>query len=105
MILRRCVWLLSGAIICALIVFGAQSNPAHAEETVVVPPTVAADAPSEPHAGEPPSPSQPEPVYPEGPPSDAATSGDAAATEEPAAAPAQDEAGRRSGDARRGTAG
>jgi hypothetical protein len=38
------------------------------EETIVVPPTVAEDAPSEPHMGEPASPSQPQPVYPEGAP-------------------------------------
>jgi len=91
MILRRCAWLLSGAMICAIVVFGAQSNPAHADETVVVPPTVAADAPSEPSTGEPPSPSQPEPVYPEGGPGSAAGSEDAIETEEPAGAAATHE--------------
>jgi hypothetical protein len=34
-------------------------------ETIVVPPMVSEDAPSEPHAGEPPSPNQPQPVYPD----------------------------------------
>jgi hypothetical protein len=34
--------------------------------TVVVPPTVSEDAPTEPHKGEPPSPNQPQPVYPDG---------------------------------------
>ena len=36
------------------------------EETIVVPPTVSEDAPSEPHMGEPPSPNQPQPVVPDG---------------------------------------
>ena len=35
-------------------------------ETISVPPTVSADAPSEPHMGEPPSPNQPQPVVPGG---------------------------------------
>ena len=34
-------------------------------ETIVVPPMVSEDAPSEPHAGEPPSPNQLQPVYPD----------------------------------------
>ena len=38
------------------------------EDTIVVAPTVADDAPSEPHMGEPPSESQPQPVYPQGAP-------------------------------------
>jgi len=38
------------------------------EEVIVVPPTVSEDAPSEPHQGEPASPNQPQPVYPEGKP-------------------------------------
>jgi hypothetical protein len=38
------------------------------EEVIVVPPTVSEDAPSEPHQGEPASPNQPRPVYPEGKP-------------------------------------
>ena len=38
------------------------------EETIAVPPTVSEDAPSEPHAGEAPSPNQPQPAYPEGEP-------------------------------------
>ena len=37
-------------------------------ETIVVAPTVSADAPSEPHQGEPASSSQPQPVYPDGAP-------------------------------------
>ena len=37
------------------------------EETIVVPPTVAEDAPKLPHKGEPPSPNQPQPVVPEEP--------------------------------------
>jgi cytochrome c len=36
------------------------------EETIVVSPSVADDAPSEPHMGEPASESQPQPVYPDG---------------------------------------
>ena len=39
--------------------------------TMVVPPTIAADAPSEPSMGEPASASQPQPVYPSGAPDDA----------------------------------
>ena len=35
------------------------------EEVISVPPTVSEDAPSEPHKGEPPSPSQPQPVVPD----------------------------------------
>ena len=38
------------------------------EETIVVSPSVADDAPSEPHMGEPASESQPQPVYPDGAP-------------------------------------
>ena len=38
------------------------------DEVIVVPPTVSEDAPSEPHQGEPVSPNQPQPVYPEGRP-------------------------------------
>ena len=38
------------------------------QETEDNPPTVSDDAPSEPSAGESPSPSQPQPVYPDGPP-------------------------------------
>lgn len=38
------------------------------EEVIVVPPTGFEDAPSEPNQGEPASPSQPQPVYPEGKP-------------------------------------
>ena len=38
------------------------------EDTIVVAPTVADDAPTEPHSGEDPSPSQPQPVYPDGAP-------------------------------------
>lgn len=53
------------------------------EETIVVPPTVSEDAPTEPHMGEPPSPSQPQPVYPDGEPG-AAEPDDAAQTDEPA---------------------
>ncbi|ODS01140.1 hypothetical protein AUC68_12240 [Methyloceanibacter methanicus] len=34
--------------------------------TVVVPPTLSEDAPTAPHKGEPPSPNQPQPVYPDG---------------------------------------
>jgi cytochrome c len=34
--------------------------------TIVVPPTVAEDAPTAPHKGEAPSPNQPQPVYPDG---------------------------------------
>ena len=34
--------------------------------TIVVPPTVAEDAPNAPHKGEAPSPNQPQPVYPDG---------------------------------------
>jgi hypothetical protein len=33
--------------------------------TIVVPPTVSEDAPKAPHKGEPPSPNQPQPVYPD----------------------------------------
>ena len=54
------------------------------EETIVVPPTVSEDASSEPHKGEPPSASQPQPVYPDGEPADAAGSKDTMETEEPA---------------------
>ena len=35
------------------------------EETIVVPPTLSEDAPSGPSMGEPPSASQPQPVYPD----------------------------------------
>ena len=42
------------------------------EEGVIAPPTVSQDAPSEPHMGEPPSATQPHPVYPEGEPGTAA---------------------------------
>ncbi len=35
-------------------------------ETIVVPPAVSEDAPKAPHKGEPPSPNQPQPVYPDG---------------------------------------
>ena len=35
------------------------------DETIVVSPEVSADAPSEPHKGEPPSANQPQPVYPD----------------------------------------
>jgi hypothetical protein len=38
------------------------------DEVMVVAPTVADDAPAEPHEGEDPSPSQPQPVYPDGEP-------------------------------------
>jgi hypothetical protein len=38
------------------------------EDTIVVMPAVAEDAPSEPHMGEPASESQPQPVYPGGEP-------------------------------------
>jgi hypothetical protein len=38
------------------------------EDTIVVSPEVSEDAPSEPHKGEGPSPSQPQPVYPDGEP-------------------------------------
>ena len=34
------------------------------EETIVVPPPVSVDPPAEAHKGEPPSPNQPQPVYP-----------------------------------------
>ena len=34
--------------------------------TIVVPPSVSEDAPKAPHKGEPPSPNQPQPVYPDG---------------------------------------
>ena len=49
----------------------ATEEPAAAEdttsgETMVVPPTVSEDAPKLPHKGEPPSPNQPQPVYPDG---------------------------------------
>ena len=46
--------------------------PAAVEETemtegvISVPPTVSEDAPKAPHKGEPPSPNQPQPVYPDG---------------------------------------
>jgi hypothetical protein len=46
------------------------------EETKVVPPTLAKDAPSEPSMGEPASASQPQPVYPSGASGDAMTDGD-----------------------------
>ena len=48
-----------------------------ASETIVVSPSVSEDAPSEPHAGEPPSPNQSQPAYPEDT-DDAAEAGDAA---------------------------
>ncbi len=38
------------------------------EDTIVVSPEVSEDARSEPHKGEGPSPSQPQPVYPDGEP-------------------------------------
>ncbi len=41
------------------------ANDKDAGATIVVPPTLAQDAPSEPNAGEPPSANQPQPVYPE----------------------------------------
>ena len=47
------------------------------EETIVVPPTVSEDAPKAPHKGEPPSPNQPQPIYP-----DSADTGDAPAAVE-----------------------
>ena len=50
----------------------------------VVPPTVSEDAPTEPHMGEPPSPSQPQPVYPEDEPADEAEPEDAMEAEQPA---------------------
>ncbi|MGI8724024.1 MAG: hypothetical protein ACR2J1_01360 [Methyloceanibacter sp.] len=55
------------------------------EETIVVPPTVSKDAPSGPHKGEPASESQPQPVYPDGEPGEAAESEDAVPAEEPEA--------------------
>jgi hypothetical protein len=57
------------------------------EETKVVPPTLATDAPSEPSMGEPASASQPQPVYPKGAP-DAAMKAEPekpSVTDEPAA--------------------
>jgi hypothetical protein len=45
-------------------------------DTMVVPPTLAKDAPSEPSMGEPASASQPQPVYPSGASGDAMTDGD-----------------------------
>jgi hypothetical protein len=38
------------------------------EESTSTSPMVSEDAPSEPHMGEPPSPNQPQPVYPDGAP-------------------------------------
>ena len=54
------------------------------EEEVMAPPTISQDAPSELHMGEPPSPTQPQPVYPEGRPGDAAEPKDMMETDEPA---------------------
>ena len=56
-------------------------------DTMVVPPMIAADAPSEPSMGEPASASQPQPVYPSGAPSDAmkAEPEKPSVTDEPAA--------------------
>jgi len=54
-----------------------------ASETIVVSPSVSEDAPKEPHAGEPPSPNQPQPVIPEDT-DDAAEAGEGAMEEKDA---------------------
>ena len=61
------------------------------EEEVIAPPTVLEAAPSEGHLGEPPSPSQPQPVYPEDEPSAAAGPKDTMEAEQPAGAKATEE--------------
>ena len=71
----------------------AQERPAPAEEPAgeeVAPPTVSEDAPFKQHMGEPPFPSQPQPVYPEGEPGDAAEPTDAMDTDTPAGEAAEE---------------
>ena len=61
------------------------------EETIGAPPMVSEDAPSKLHVGEPPFPSQPQPVYPEGEPGDAAEPTDAMDTDKPAGEAVEEE--------------